>query len=93
MIILSRGGAERGIHAGQHGWRWGRACRVAGRLRGGEGGREGEGNPGCPGGYEGSAASAGAAAGKLRVMLWLGQRHTYDWGCRWERRRRLRGGD
>ena len=57
------------------------------------GGREGEGNPGCPGGYEGSAATADAAAGTLLVMPWLGQRHTYDWGRRWKRRRRLRGGD
>ena len=90
---LSNGPGEAGDSRGAT-WAMLRSRRPGGWTAGrrGEAGG-GRGQPCARRGCEGSAATACAAAGELLRRLWLGQRHPYDWGHRWERRRRVLGGD
>ena len=90
---LSNGPGEAGDSRGAT-WAMLRSRRPGGWTAGrrGEAGG-GRGEPCARRACEGSAATACAAAGELLRRLWLGQRHPYDWGHRWERRRRVLGGD
>ena len=90
---LSNGPGEAGDSRGAT-WAMLRSRRPGGWTAGrrGEAGG-GRGQPCARRACEGSAATACAAAGELLRRLWLGQRHPYDWGHRWERRRRVLGGD